>query len=201
MVGFVGPDLPELRLLAEKIPLIFWDQGDSRSPGSLTIEGDGAQIAAPILTLSAPLEGGGVRMILAFATPPGMAREIIVKQRDGSVVCSVDAIQPDLAQTGSAHLEPATLLTGLSDTGRVRVIRFLLQTCRTAFGLSADETYVDNIRRLVDELSLRPSVLEPLCLLDKQFSLRLEASRRRLARILWRWSLAARRCRRPPCRP
>lgn len=171
MVGFVGPELPELRLLAEKIPLIFWDQGDSRSPGSLTIEGDGVQIAAPILTLSAPLEGGGVRMILAFATPAGMAQEIIIKQRDGSVVCSVDVIQPDLAQRGSAHLEPATLLTGLSDTGRVRVIRFLLQTCRTAFGLSADETYVDNIRRLVDELSLRPSVLEPLCLLDKHFSL------------------------------
>lgn len=171
MVGFVGPGLPELRLLAGQVPLIFWDQGDTRTLGPLTIECGGTQVAAPILTLSAPLEGGGVRMILAFTAADALAQDIVVKQRDGTLVCSVDATQPELVHTGSSFVEPATLLSCLSGTGRVRVIRFLLQTCRTAFGLSADGIYVDNIRRLVDELSLRPGALEPLCLLDKKFIL------------------------------
>lgn len=171
MVGFVGPGAPEFRLLAGQVPLILWDQGDSSSLGPLTIECGGAQVAAPILTLSAPLDGGGIRIIVAFAVPAGTVEDVIIKQRDGTVVCSVDAFQPEPVHTGPVFLEPATLLSCLSDTGRVRVVRFLLQTCRTAFGLSADKAYIDNIQRLVDELSLRPNVLEPLCLLDKKFVL------------------------------
>lgn len=166
MVGFVGSVIPELRLLAGQVPLIFWDQGDSRPLGALTIENGGAQVAAPILTLSAPLEGGGTRVVLAFAAPVGGIEDVVVKQTDGTVLCSLEG-----ERQGAALLESATLLACLSDAGRVRVVRFLLQTCRTAFGLSEDEIYVDNIRRLVDELSLRPSPMEPLCLLDKRFVL------------------------------
>lgn len=166
MVGFVGSVLPELRLLAGQVPLIFWDQGDSCAQGALTIENGGVQVAAPILTLSAPLEGGGTRIVLAFAATAGAIEDITVKQNDGTVVCSLEG-----ERQGAALLESATLLASLSDAGRVRVVRFLLQTCRTAFGLSEDEVYIDNIRRLVDELSLRPSPMEPLCLLDKRFFL------------------------------
>ena len=171
MVGIVGPGLPELRLLAGHVPLIFWDQGDESPLGSLKIENGGARVAAPILTLSSPLEGGGVRIIVAFAAPADVRENFVIRQRDGSVVCSVDAIHSEGVHSVFNGLEPATLLSCLTNTGRVRVVRFLLQTCRTTFGLSVDDVYVDNIRRLVDELSLRPNMLEPLCWLDGKFVL------------------------------
>lgn len=171
MVGFVGPGLPELRLLAGNIPLVFWDQGDSSAPGPLAVECGGKAVAAPILTLSAPLEGGGARRVLAFATPDGVSKDIVVKLRDGTELFSIDAQQSEGGRRGAALLEPATLMEFLSDTGRVRVVRFLLQACRTAFGLSRDEIYIDNMGRLVEELSRRPGLLEPLCMLDKHYAL------------------------------
>jgi hypothetical protein len=171
MVGFVGPVQPEFSLLSGNIPLIYWDQGDSSALGTLTIECGGDVIAAPILTLSAPLEGGGTRRVLVFAAPGAADGDIVVRQRDNTVLFSIDAPEREGFQRGATLLEPATLLESLSATGRVRVVRFLLQTCRSAFGLSTDQTYIDNIERLVDELSLRPGHVEPLCLLDRQFVL------------------------------
>ena len=57
-------------------------------------------------------------------------------------------------------------MSGLSDTGRVRLIRFLLQNCRTGFGLNHDRIYLAGVRNLVDEFSERPGVIKPCAWLD-----------------------------------
>lgn len=171
MVGFAGSAMPDLRFLAPQIPLVIWDEAETDQRTALAVNCGGTDVSAPVLRLNAQLESGGWRCFLAFATPAGSDGRLVLKDAHEAVLFAADAPFLERDQDTLGSLDLGYMLSGLTDAGRVRLIRFLLHSCRTAFGLSGDATYASNMTRFADELSLQPGSLMPCAFLTRNLVL------------------------------
>ncbi|WP_207478299.1 glycosyltransferase family 2 protein [Arenibaculum pallidiluteum] len=137
--------------------LVVWDAGTQDPPRHAVPSVDGVDAPRPHVTLSVATLWGGRRTLCLLrwrgpASGPGIVR---VRDGDGRL----------LAETAGAvdlpDFDPTSLLDGLDAPTRLRVVRFILDLCRSAQALRTDPDFVAACRRLVLELSPRPSPLRP----------------------------------------
>jgi hypothetical protein len=141
--------------LSTHVAILVWD-----GPGTvrrLALDIGGSPARPPIARVTLPVEGGGVRTLIAFRPDPqAPGGAIRLLGRDGSVLAAIEA---ERAQAGDGEFDPFQLLDRLEGTGKVRLARFLLEPARTVFKLDADPFYVVNMRHLVDALCPAPGPL------------------------------------------
>lgn len=116
---------------------------------------DGAEAPRPYTLLTVPTSWGGERT-LAFLRCPAGAGAITFHDEHGHTVASAPASAP-------ADFDAALLMSGLDGAARLRIVRLLLDFCRSAFSLQNDSRFAGLCRRLILELSPTPSVLSARC--------------------------------------
>ncbi len=116
---------------------------------------DGAEAPRPYTLLTVPTSWGGERT-LAFLRCPAGAGAITFHDEHGHAVASAPGSAP-------ADFDAALLMSGLDGAARLRIVRLLLDFCRSAFSLQNDPRFAGLCRRLILELSPTPSVLSARC--------------------------------------
>lgn len=119
--------------IGQDVLLAAWDEVEAAT-GPLEIRVDGVVFAGRRASLRLPGPGSRTRMVLAFQLPAQSSGTIYLA-RDGS-----DVAQIPLGQDGLKS--PAPLIEGLNDTGRSRLLGFVLGICRSALRLSNDGRFV-----------------------------------------------------------
>lgn len=116
---------------------------------------DGTALPAPILMLSLATGWGGSRSFVAFRRPQGRGGPIAFVTAEG-----VEAATAEMPANLSRP-PVSLLLDGLRPGEQVRAVRFLLQSCRAAFGLGTHPFFVQLCRDLVRDLMPSPAMLAP----------------------------------------
>ncbi len=144
--------LATLHSLAGGIILAVWES--EGSAGKVSPIFNSRPLAAPVVVLSQPLSWGGSRTVVAFRRPAGTG-ELEFRDTAGRVAATCPGPMP-------ASLTSAVgLLDGLRPGDQVRVLRFLLQTCRAAFGLGTQPGFVQLCRQVLAHLAPTPASLTP----------------------------------------
>lgn len=144
--------LPALYVMAGPVVLATWE-GDGDGVKALPrIEGQ--SLPAPILTIALSTTWGATRTLVAFRPPPAGAR-IEFAAADGTVVATAGAT------SSLPRLQPSHLIDGLRPAEQVRALRFVLQSCRAAFGLGSHPAFSQLCRQLVAEMAPQPAALAP----------------------------------------
>jgi len=141
--------------LSNEVIILAWDDDGRRRGRAATLALNGANVPPPIACLTAPIEHGGVRQMIAFRIADGAAFSgpIDIANRDGDPLIRA-AI--DLSPTQLPDFEAKSLLKGLENAGVARLARFLLETCSGAFHLQRDSVYTNGMAHLVDALNGNP---------------------------------------------
>jgi GT2 family glycosyltransferase len=131
------------------VVLACWE-GDAAVRAMPRVEGEA--LPAPILSLSVATSWGGSRSLVAFRRPKRAARIAFVTGEGSEVASATPAAS---LPRPSASL----LLDGLRPGEQVRAVRFLLQSCRAAFGLGTHPIFVQLCGELVRDLLPTPGRL------------------------------------------
>lgn len=143
--------VPTLHALAGTVVLALWESDDAG--GKAVPKAGGQSVPAPVVALTLPLSWGGSRTLVAFRRPPSV-EEIDFRGLDGRIVAAC-------AWPGSlTRLPAASLLDGLRAGDQVRAMRFLLQTCRAAFGLGNHAGFVQLCKDAVALVAPTPTALD-----------------------------------------
>lgn len=138
--------------LSTHVAMLVWDDPNGGVHRQISIDIGGSPVRPPISRVTLPVEGGGVRMLIALR-PESAEGPVGILDRDGAVLASIDAEE---ARAGDGEFDPFHLIDRLDGTGKVRLARFLLELTRTVFQLDTDPFYVVNMRHLVDALCPAP---------------------------------------------
>lgn len=164
--------------LADEVVLATWDaQGTIDAPPRLVAVVDGQVAHRPFVTLHLATGSGRTR-IFAGLRWPGLGRSgsVLAVREDGpdpDAHGEVPRAHPLRTCPGEAvaNFDPAALLDGLEGGARLRVVRLVLELCRTTFRLGDDPHFTANCRRLVAELVPRPEPLRPRVELTRRLTL------------------------------
>jgi GT2 family glycosyltransferase len=145
--------LATLHGLAGGVVLALWDnEGEC---GKVTPRLNGQSLPAPVVAVTLPLVWGGSRSMMAFRRPaqPG-AIEFL--NGDGGIVATCAYTPP------TERIPAAGLIDGLRPGDQPRVLRFLLQTCRAAFGLGSQGGFIRLCRDVLALVAPNPATLTPV---------------------------------------
>ncbi|MCC7046232.1 MAG: glycosyltransferase family 2 protein [Alphaproteobacteria bacterium] len=109
--------------------------------------------------LAVPTRWGSLRSLAAFRMAGGtdVARRVTIVERDTNTLLAAVSVPGGAARP----VDVQSLLDGLDAEGRIRVVRFVLETCRSSFRLGDEATFVAFCRELVGAVSARPGELRP----------------------------------------
>ncbi len=144
--------LPALYVMAGPVVVATWE-GDGDGIKALP-RVEGQALPAPILTLALSTTWGATRTLVAFRRPAAGARIDFVTA-DGAVMATAGMT------SGLPRLQPSHLIDGLRPAEQVRALRFVLQSCRAAFGLGTHPYFGQLGRQLVAEMAPQPAALAP----------------------------------------
>jgi GT2 family glycosyltransferase len=153
--------------IAQGVIAVVWDESATQTRGGgggiSAVHVDGRLVARPYLAASIPTGSGGARRVLALRWPVADAMV-----GGGGAVVSVSAAggREIASATLSGHppfLDPAAVLDGLAVPGRIRLLRFLVDSCRAAYRLGGDPAFAAVCRRLAAALVPEPSESARLC--------------------------------------
>src|SRR5579862_1947095 len=120
---------PLIFSIGQDVLLVAWDETDGPT-GTLEIRVDGVPFAGRRASLRLGGAGGRVRMMFAFQTP-SQASGTVALTRSGSEIATIPLRHPGLET-------PASLIEGLDDINRSRLLSFVVGICRGALRLSTD---------------------------------------------------------------
>jgi GT2 family glycosyltransferase len=120
--------------------LVAWDEADVAT-GQLELRMDGATFAGRRASLRLGKAGSRTRMVFAFQAP-AQASSVIHLLRDGAAIAQIP-LRHQALET------PASLVEGLDDIGRSRLLSFVVGICRGALRLSTDDGFREFCRALV----------------------------------------------------
>lgn len=144
--------LATLHSLAGGVVLALWES--EGGAGKVVPKLNGRTLPAPVVALSQPLSWGGSRTVVAFRRPAGTGT---MEFHDAEGRIAATCSWPMMASRTPA----AGLLDGLRPGDQVRILRFLLQTCRAAFGLGTQPGFVHLCRQVLAHLAPTPATLTP----------------------------------------
>ena len=127
--------------------LLLSDEGG----GMIPMQG-GKMLPPPTIKVALPLMDGGVRQMIIFRPADKVAQPLDLLAADGSLIARTDA-------TLAAPLDRTALTTGLDDTGKLRLVRQLLDVCRELFRLKHDLAYGRLCRSVLAELAPHPAAV------------------------------------------
>jgi GT2 family glycosyltransferase len=139
--------------------MAIWETNSSEAetPSRLVPSVNGAEPRRPYTVLTLPTSWGGQRSIavLRWSGAAGSFGTACFRSENGRLIAEARAG----GQPALPDFDAAQLLSGLDGPARLRVVRLLLDFCRTAFNLHNDAPFVAACRRLILELSPQPSPL------------------------------------------
>jgi O-antigen biosynthesis protein len=112
----------------------------------------GRPLPAPILSLSLATSWGATRVLSAFRRPEDAAEIAFVTAEGTTIAAAPWPARPP-------RVTAAALLAGLQPAEQVRALRFLLQSCRAAFGLGGHPYFVQLCREAANQLAPVPAAM------------------------------------------
>ena len=154
-----------IHAIAQGVIAVVWDESATQTRGGISaVHVDGRLVARPYLAASIPTENGGARRILALRWP---ATDATSGASAGMVVSVTAAGGREIASAtlpgNPPLLDPAAVLDGLPVPGRIRLLRFLIDSCRAAHRLGDDPAFAAVCRRFAAALVPEPSDSVRLC--------------------------------------
>lgn len=139
--------------------LAVWEANHSDAPSRITPSVNGGEAPLPYTTLTVRTSWGSQRSYAVLRWPGGRGGVARFHDQSGRLLAEAQA------GAGLPDFDPALLLGGLDAPARLRVARLILDFCRSTGALKNDAGFVAACRRLVHELSPRPSTLTAAALL------------------------------------
>lgn len=133
--------------------LAVWEASHSEAPSRITPSLNGGMAPLPYTTLTVRTTWGSQRSYAVLRWPGGRGGVAAFHDQSGRLLAEAQA------GAGLPDFDPALLLGGLDASARLRVARLILDFCRSTGALKQDAGFVAACRRLVHELSPRPSAL------------------------------------------
>jgi GT2 family glycosyltransferase len=152
LVTAEAPPAARLQRLGGDAAAAVWDTADGANTDRIVPTIDGEPARRPYVTLSVRARWGGHRHIVIFRWRQGSQLRIV----DGAGNVVAEARLDEEPRPGP--LDPAALLDDLGPSARMRVVRLVLNFCRTAFQLSRNRPFALGCRRLAEALSPRMAV-------------------------------------------
>lgn len=147
---------PRVFGVARGVALFVWDQSRALGTERGQVRIGGQPPAAPVARAVLPTRWNLDRSVLALRWPlPTDDRRIEIAGADGETLGAAEL--PVAAEIEDFAIEP--LVAGLTPEGRLRLARFLLDTCRVSFGVGQDADYAAAMGALVTSLSTSPGAL------------------------------------------
>jgi GT2 family glycosyltransferase len=161
----VSSGIPTARLhgIGSDFVMAVWETAPGRHQGRVVPSIDGLEAPRPYTLLTVPTSWGGERTLAVLRCHAG-AGTLTFHDETGQPVASTSATAP-------TDFDAGLLMSGLDGTARLRIVRLLLDFCRSAFSLQNDARFAGLCRRLILELSPTPSVLAARCAPTRQLVL------------------------------
>jgi hypothetical protein len=150
-----GTPTARLHGIGSDFVMAVWETASGKHQGRIVPSIDGVEAPRPYTLLTVPTSWGGERTLAVLRCPAG-AGAIAFHDEHNRAVAAAPATAP-------VNFDAALLLSGLDGTARLRVVRLLLDFCRSAFSLQNDPLFASLCRRLILELSPTPTVLTARC--------------------------------------
>lgn len=143
--------------LTPQVVLLAWDQEPADTTRPSRVEIGGKVVAAPVARLETLTDNGKVRHMLVIGWP-------LHEPISGLRLLDGDATRRPFGEATTngapaAEFEVATLFERLPDSSRVRVVMFLIETCRTIFRLDGDAAFAATMRELVEHVFASQGVI------------------------------------------
>ncbi|UEM22413.1 glycosyltransferase [Skermanella mucosa] len=143
--------------------MAVWETAAPGRSGRIVPSIDGAEAPRPYTLLTVPTGWGGERTIAVLRCPAG-ARTVDFRNESSRPVATAHPAD-------RTEFDAALLMSGLDGGARLRVVRLLLDFCRSAFSLQNDGRFAQLCRRLILELSPNPATLTVRCAPTRQLAL------------------------------
>ncbi len=149
---------PRILSLGEDVWLAVWDQTGATTL-RLSPRIAGRPVEPPVARLRVPTRWQAERCLTAFRVPADAGEQGLFELGDdeGRVLASTSV--PASAWGGG--FDVGALVSGLGVDGRVRIARFLLDTCRSSLRLSDDPQFVAGMEAMLAEIVPTPGQLRP----------------------------------------
>ncbi|WP_424931430.1 hypothetical protein [Amaricoccus macauensis] len=149
--------------VADEVSAVLYDEAGpadgKQARKRLTAELDGYPLEKPFLTTRLDRADGGTRhALLLKAGPEAISKRNLVISLDGQPVAEID---PNWLQ--SPVSDSSALIDGLNEVGRQRLLRLIMTTGASLFGLSIRSGYGSVTRQLMALLSSRRHELASIC--------------------------------------
>lgn len=147
---------PRLFSVAQGVALFVWDQSGALTAERGQLRLGGEPPPPPVVRAVLPTRWNLERSLLAVHWP--MANEadrLEITDKAGQLLGAADL--PTTAEIEPFSVE--ALLAGLTPEGRLRLARFLLDTCRVSFKLGQDPKFAAALSELVTTLNPEPGLL------------------------------------------
>lgn len=149
---------PAIHGLVGGAVLVTWDTPDVCTMSRLTPYVDGQAVARPYATFTLPTTWGGSRTIVALRCPSlaNQARPALTLHDDGGRVVAETRLGGDWDITA---FHAPTLLAGLGRAAQARMLKLLVEFCRSTFGFKDSAEFATLCRACVEEIVSDPSPL------------------------------------------
>ena len=107
---------------------------------------DGKRLPPPMIKVALPLASGGIRQMIIFRPGEAVTQPLDLHSTAGDLIARADADLP-------LPLDRQALTQGLDETGRLRLVRQLLDVCRDLFRLKNDAAYGRLCRSILTDLA------------------------------------------------
>lgn len=167
-IDHLSQDLQEVGQLSEK-PACFDMPGGLRlivtgAAGSLMPMQDGKVLSPPMIKVALPLLDGGTRQMIIFRPGEKTQKPIDLLTPNGHLLGRADPL-------AALPFDREQLVRDLDETGKLRLVRQLLDVCRDLFQLKHDAAYGRLCRTLLSDLAPNAPVLTPEAVISQHLAL------------------------------
>lgn len=161
--------LPNERPVLDDKPACFDMPGGlrlivTRETASLMPMQDGKVLPPPMIKVALPLLDGGMRQMIIFRPSPKAQKPIDLMALDGQLLGRADPATP-------LPFDRDCLVRDLDETGKLRLVRQLLDVCRDLFQLKHDTAYGRLCRSLLTDLAPHAASLTPEAVISQHLAL------------------------------